>query len=235
MEPLADAGFRAIVIELPGHSLSDKPLDSSAYTLARMTDVVAEVATSLGIERCAVIGHSMGTAIALELARRAPATVTRLVLVSPLGLDRIRVTTVSQLVTPHLVRRLLPGAVPRAAVKTVLRAVYGRRGAPSERDVDHYWAPTAFPEFGYAMIALLREFDWRESPEARLRATTAPTLLVCGTRDPFVRHTVVTRRAALINDARTLVLKDVGHVPLAEAPEDVVPPIIAFLAPMARP
>lgn len=230
LEPLAAAGRRAIVLELPGHALSDKPLDERAYTLAAMTDVVEETLSALGLPHVDVVGHSMGSAIALELARRTPARIGRLALVSPLGLDRIRVTALSRGVSPRMMMRMLPAAVPRAAVKAVLRMVHGRRRPPTERDVDHYWAPTAFPEFGFAMIALLRRFDWSAWPAERLTAVRAPVLVVTGRRDPLVRHGAVTARAKALHDARVIVLPDVGHVPLAEAPEETVPAIVTFLS-----
>lgn len=230
LEPLAAAGRRAIVLELPGHAFSDKPLDEEAYTLTAMTDVVERTLKTLGISRFDVVGHSMGSAIALELARRAPDQVGRLVLLSPLGLDRIRVAALAHGVSPRMMMRLLPGAVPRAAVKLVLRIVHGRRRPPTERDVDHYWAPTAFPEFGFAMIALLRRFDWRAWAPDRLATIRAPALVITGQRDPLVRHAAVSGNARALPEARVTVLPEVGHVPLAEAPEVVVPAIVQFLS-----
>lgn len=229
-EPLAAAGHRVIALELPGHSLSDKPLDVRAYVASAMCDAVQQAMHSLGLFRAHIVAHSMGTAIALELARRAPSTLNRQVLIAPLGLDRIRVTALAHAVSPRLMLRMMPSAVPRAAVNAVLHAVYGRRRQPTERDVDSYWAPTAFPEYGFAMIALLREFDWSAWSAERLAAITAPTLLICGQRDRLVRHEVVARNAQAMPNARLLVLPDVGHVPLAEAPEESVPPVVEFLA-----
>lgn len=228
-EPLANAGFRPIALELPGHSLSDKPAEERAYSLAAITSAVEQAMPALGVGRVSIVGHSMGTAIALELAQRRPSDVDRLALITPLGLDRIRVTAFAHAVSPALAGRLAPVAVPRSAVKAVLRTVCGRRRPPTERDVDFYWAPTAFPEFGYAMVALLRRFDWSALSEARLNRIGAPTLLVCGTRDPLVRHRTVARHATAMPDARVVVLRDVGHVPLAEAPEESVPTIVRFL------
>ncbi len=229
-EPLAAAGHRVIAIEMPGHGLSDKPLDERVYTALAMCDAVEQAMQSLGLARTDIVAHSMGTAIALELARRMPSMVGRMVLIAPLGLDRIRVTAIAHVVSPGMMLRLMPAVVPRAVVKAVLHAVYGRRRPPTERDVDAYWAPSAFPDYGFAMIALLREFEWSAWPAARLAAIAAPTLLLCGQRDRLVRHNTVARSAQAMPNARLLVLPDVGHVPLAEAPEESVPPVIQFLA-----
>lgn len=229
-EPLGAAGRRAIAIELPGHGLSDKPLDEHAYTLDAMADAVAQAATALGIVETDVVGFSMGCAVALALATRRDVQVRRVALVSPLGLDRIRLATLARFVTPRAMMRMLPGAVPRAAVKAVLHAVYGRRRPPTERDVDHYWAPTAFPAFGFAMIALLRQFEWGTWDAGRLHAIAQPALLVCGLRDRLVRHGEVASSARALPSATVLALRDVGHAPLAEAPEEAVPAIVGFLA-----
>jgi abhydrolase domain-containing protein 6 len=229
MEPLALGGKRAIVVEMPGHGLSSRPLRESAYDLRAMSDAVIAAMDGLDLQRYSIVGHSMGTAVALDLARRFPARVRRMALLSPLGLDRIRVTSASHLITPSIAMRLAPRAVPRAAVKAVLKVVHSDAHPPSERDVDFYWAPTAFPDFGYAMVALLRNFEWRAWATEELGAITAPALLVCGTQDPLVRYDAVVRRSVSMPAAKTIILSNVGHVPLAESPAEVVPEILRFL------
>jgi pimeloyl-ACP methyl ester carboxylesterase len=64
---LAYRGFRAVAVDLPGHGRSaGEPLPS----IEAMADWVSRFVTASGFDAVHVVGHSMGTFIALELASR---------------------------------------------------------------------------------------------------------------------------------------------------------------------
>ena len=66
---LAYRGFRAVAVDLPAHGHSEgDPLAS----IEAMADWVARFVEAAGFESVHVVGHSMGTFIALELASRYP-------------------------------------------------------------------------------------------------------------------------------------------------------------------
>jgi pyruvate dehydrogenase E2 component (dihydrolipoamide acetyltransferase) len=70
-------------IDLPGHGGSSKQVDdASAAGLARTVRAYMDAA---GIARAHLVGHSLGGAIAVEIALAAPDRVTALTLVSPAG------------------------------------------------------------------------------------------------------------------------------------------------------
>ena len=59
---------RVVSVDLRGHGQSGKPQQS--YTLAAFADDLAWICNELGLDRPVIVGHSMGGAIALELAAR---------------------------------------------------------------------------------------------------------------------------------------------------------------------
>ncbi|MFJ4673276.1 alpha/beta fold hydrolase [Kitasatospora purpeofusca] len=73
-------GHRALLLDLLGFGISDRPTDFS-YTLEAHADAVAAAVRAAGAERVEVIGHSLGGAVAILLAHRHPGLVDRLVLV----------------------------------------------------------------------------------------------------------------------------------------------------------
>ncbi|MCX4689322.1 alpha/beta fold hydrolase [Kitasatospora purpeofusca] len=73
-------GHRALLLDLLGFGISDRPTDFS-YTLEAHADAVAAAVRAAGVERVEVIGHSLGGAVAILLAHRHPGLVDRLVLV----------------------------------------------------------------------------------------------------------------------------------------------------------
>jgi pimeloyl-ACP methyl ester carboxylesterase len=64
------AHHRVVSVDLRGHGASDKPRQD--YTMEVFADDVAALLRHLGIDRPAVIGHSMGGVVALVLAARHP-------------------------------------------------------------------------------------------------------------------------------------------------------------------
>ncbi|MDQ3687686.1 MAG: alpha/beta hydrolase [Acidobacteriota bacterium] len=62
--------YRVVNVDLRGHGQSDKP--DSPYTIATFADDLAWMCAQLDIQKPIVIGHSLGGAIALEMAARHP-------------------------------------------------------------------------------------------------------------------------------------------------------------------
>ncbi|MFD8753967.1 alpha/beta fold hydrolase [Kitasatospora sp. NPDC059577] len=87
------AGRRSLLMDLLGFGISDRPADFG-YTLEEHADAVAAAVRAAGPDRVEVIGHSMGGAIAIVLAHRHPALVSRLLMVDanldPIAPDRQR-------------------------------------------------------------------------------------------------------------------------------------------------
>lgn len=226
---LAAAGFHAIGFDLRGHGLSDKPRDPRAYTLASMLAHALEVMDALGLERPAVIGHSMGGRLALELAMATPERVSALALLSPAGIGEVYGTTIARFPFPWLTP-LAPELVRRWMITATLRACYGHVGEFTERDVDEYWAPSQFPGYARAVVELLRHFEWAPVPLARLAALRMPRLLVRGTLDRVVWLTDPQPIMRVLPSGAFRLVPEVGHLPHEEAPAPVMPMLLEFLA-----
>jgi len=74
----AHHGHAVLALDAPGHGRSDGPPLASVEAIA---DWALAVLDAAGVERAALVGHSMGSLIALEAASRAPQRVTRLAMV----------------------------------------------------------------------------------------------------------------------------------------------------------
>lgn len=72
-------GHRSLVIDLPGHGLSDRPPDWG-YSLDDHASAVARVCGAAGVEGIDLVGHSLGGDIAVTVAARNPGLVRRLVI-----------------------------------------------------------------------------------------------------------------------------------------------------------
>lgn len=227
---LAAAGFRVLTADLKGHGLSDKPTAPGEYDPEALSAHVLEILDALDVGRATLVGHSMGGALALDVAMREPERVCRLALFSSVGLGEAGLIGALRLLTPRALGALYPHVVRRWMVPLVLRAAYGRRGGFSPRDVDEYWAPTQFPEAVYAARAEAHEFVWSPVPAERLRTLACPALVVFGTRDRFVHARSARRLVEALPDVRLHFVEGAGHVVMEEAPDEVNRMLAEFVA-----
>lgn len=102
------AGYDFVALDMPGHGRSfHYPADAEYSLFSTILDMLA-AADALGWERFAVLGHSMGGAIASLLAAAAPDRVERLFLIEALGpLAGAEDTTASRLRDAVTQRRAL--------------------------------------------------------------------------------------------------------------------------------
>jgi len=227
LAPLLLPGRRVIVPELPGHGGSD------ALPAAPSLNAYADRIALLLDEPSAVVGHSLGGAIALRLAIRHPERVRALVLAGSAGISsgsrRARYSlTITGLLKPG--KRIAPyrrSVGQSALLKTI---VFGRWGAAdppalSTELVEAYLAgPARHTDTLSASRALIRD-----DPRVDLERVRCPTLLLWGARDhqlPIGDAFDYARR--LHAPLRTIA--DCGHLLIAERPEACADAIQEFLS-----
>lgn len=74
--------FKVVALDLRGYNDSDKPADQSAYVMAEFIKDVEGVIKGLGYDRCVLVGHDWGGAIAWNFAYAHPEMVERLIVLN---------------------------------------------------------------------------------------------------------------------------------------------------------
>ena len=204
--------FRAHAVTLRGHGLSDHP--PAGYTRADFAGDVSAFLAGLGLENICLVGHSLGSFVAQELATGPEARrIGRLVLVGsgPFG--------------------------PRdPAILPELRTFFGAMKDPIDAQTSRdFQLSTAFrplpPAFVETMIAELQKSPARVFNEfgaslATLRPLDdltlikAPALLVWGDQDALL---------AGIRGSRLVVYSGTGHTPQWEEPERLARELVGFI------
>ncbi len=210
---LAHHGRSVLAPDLPGHGKSGgTPLAS----IGDMADWIIALLTAADIERAALIGHSMGSLVALEAARRHPTRVRALGLIG---------TTASMPVHPDLLAEAAANSV--AAVHMLSRwghgydAALGGCKAPglwmtgaAERVLEH-----AAPGVLHADLAACNAY---QDGQAAAATITCPTAIIQGSRDVMTPLRAATSLAATIKGAKFTVLDGAAHMLLAERPDEVL-------------
>lgn len=203
----------SVALDLPGHgALADTPGAPTMSVADYATYVRGEIERR-GLSQPVVLGHSLGGAIALQLALESPTLVSRLALVGSGA--RLRVA-------PAFLEAAR-GADP-VGVSVITRISFAEEHA-AEADAYHARrAPTA-PGILYRDLAACNQFDVM----GELERITQPTLVVVGESDRMTPPKFAEFLAARVRESTLIVIPDAGHYVQIEQPQRVADAIRAWL------
>jgi len=208
-----DASHSAIAFDFPGHGRSGSTEGlASIGAYAVFTEALCRV---IGLEPCVVIGHSMGAAVAMEMAVAHRERVRALVLVAAAAKFEV-------------------GAERLATWENVMR---GR--APQPFTMEAFSPKTDFgvmretwmeqvktdPRVRYGDLVACEAFDFT----ARLGEIEQPTLIVAGRDDALTSVAAAERMQAAIRGSRLVVIDDAGNSVPSEKPAELNAAIEEFV------
>lgn len=217
---LAHHGFNVLAVDLPGHGRSaGAPLDS----IVALADWIEALLAAAGIERAHLVGHSMGSLIALDLAGRRP--------------DRVASLS------------LLGSAFPMAVSDALLTAA--REDEPRAFDMINRWSHQRLnhhpgcPGPGFSVYVQALRLMERQRPGvlhtdfdacnryadgfARADAVRCPVLMLIGRQDIMTPPKAARALAGHLQDVRIVEIEDCGHSLMTEQGDAVLGALRAFL------
>jgi pimeloyl-ACP methyl ester carboxylesterase len=223
-----------------GHGRSGAPVDKDRIDIAAHAADLNTVRKDLGDRKVVVIGHSMGTQVALEEWRRYPKNVAGLVLICgsfgkvtqsfrgvPI-LDMI-LPKVMDIVDkqPDIARALWSRIPPEMALRAALIA----------RDVDpnHVRREDMLPylkhmtHVDFAMFLRMLRAAGEHTAEDWLAEIDVPVLVVAGEKDTFTPASLSESMVERIPGAEMLMVHGGSHVAPIEQPDLINPRIKQFL------
>lgn len=220
-----EARFRVVLFDQRGTGRNREPLPEG-YTIGHMAADAIAVLDAAGIARAHVMGHALGGLVGLEIARRHPARLGRLVLVNAWAkADRHSGRCFD------LRLGILAAQGPAAYVATqplflhtapYLSANFDRIAAEVAHGTAHFQGEDTLRK----RISALRAFD----ATADLPRIAAPTLVAAARDDLLVPWTASQALAAGLRNARLWLAEHGGHAFTVEQPEPFNREMLAFLS-----
>jgi len=216
--PWLPRSWRVIAPDQRGHGDSDRPAEG--YGVPQLASDAAALLDALAVREAVVVGHSMGSFVAQQLALDHPARVERLALV---GAAACASTAAVDAMAAEL--RSLDDPVPDAFVREFQKGCLARP------------VPEAFFEDCVAQGRRLPAWIWRAVYEGfarfdardRLGAVGCPALVVWGDRDAIFERADQDALLAALPRASLLVYEGTGHCPNWEEPERFARDLAAFV------
>ncbi len=233
MGPLAARGWHAVAPDLRGHGRSDHPTDPDAYSFEILAADVVALADHLKWQRFALVGHSMGGAVAQLIALDHPERVTGLVLASTFhgpvqGVTMELVELGRWIVGEKGMAGLADALAARRAENPDSIAAFERlqEARPGYAEESRRRLEATSPEM---WMALAPRFVDQTDRLERLAGLDLPTAVIVGELDSTM-HDDSVRLAETIPGARLTVIPGVGHVPQLEDPQAWEAAVVDFFS-----
>jgi pimeloyl-ACP methyl ester carboxylesterase len=217
---LAHHGRAVLAVDLPGHGRSAGPALASVEAMAEW---IRGVLDATGVKQAALVGHSMGSLIALECAARFPDRISRIALVGT--------------------------AVPMRVSEELLTAT--RDDEPLAQDMVNIWSHSAYAHYpsnpgpGFWVMGENLRLMQRQAPGvmhadfvacnaygnglAAAAVVACPALLLLGRRDVMTPPRAARELAKALEQAKVVEIAGSGHALMAEKPDEVLDALREFL------
>lgn len=221
--PLVTAGFHVVAPDHPGYGLS--PVPSYPVTMDGLQGYLTEFLDQLRLRNVALVGVSMGAAMALGYALAVPGNVSSLALVGAYGLqDKSPAHLFSYLVVrvPGLLSiqpRLMTSSrwLLRQSVRQIVR--HDESLTPQLLEQVAAAAASSSPAFDQFQRDEIELHRVRTNFTSRLHLIDQPTLIVHGSRDIGVPVAAARRAAQRLPSCRLVVFDGAGHWTQRDVPD----------------
>jgi pimeloyl-ACP methyl ester carboxylesterase len=245
LQPLADAGFHVVAVDLPGYGRSDKP--DVHYDIEWVNACLAGVITGLGHERAVMVGHDWGGLLVWPFARRYPERTAGVIGVNTPDLPRTPIPMVEMLRQvfpddpPYIVQFQEPG---------VAEWVFSwGRGADDFVDMifvnEMTKNPDAFPpevlevyKAAFRPVGAMtppidyyRNMDrnWHLTAAIADRLVEVPCLMICAENDPVLTPAMAEGMEARVPNLEKVLIANCGHWTQQERPDETNAAMLAYL------
>jgi pimeloyl-ACP methyl ester carboxylesterase len=219
---------RIISMDLPAFGLTG-PSPENNYVAPYYPNFIDSFLSALHINKFILGGNSLGGSIAWQYAVAHPQKVSQLILLDAGGypLKNEKGSLGFTLAKMPVVNKLLLYITPKSLIRKSLETVFYDQSLITEEVVTRYHEMTLSEGNRKAMLSLFTH-PYKVNVEV-IKTITAPTLIIWGEQDQVIAVDNAYLFKKDIANSRLLILPNVGHIPMEEAPLKTAEAILAFI------
>jgi pimeloyl-ACP methyl ester carboxylesterase len=211
-------GYRGITYDMRGRGRTEGP--DNDYTMPELAGDLLATVDALRLDKFHLVGHSLGSAIAMQFALDHPTRLDSLLLLAPAWVDGMQVANVQDVEAAQQI--LIDNeAFFRQAFKAMMPTLN------DEAYVDQLVKDGRKQRVEATMRNVPALINWR--PGETLRSIGVPSLVVSGEFDALTGGANADRTAAALG-TKHVTMQGVGHSPNIEAPERFVELLLPFVS-----
>jgi len=219
---------RVIRMDLPGFGLTG-PNPEQDYSIESYVAFVNSFLQERNVTQCYLMGNSLGGLIAFHFAATYPDKVKRVILIDPAGypIQNAKGSLAFKLGKIPVLKNILTVITPLFIVRKSLEDVYGNKNLITDALVEQY-RDMACRE-GNRNALLLRLQSDQAGDTTLVSKLTMPALIIWGTLDQLIPLDNAYKFQRDLPLDSLAILEGVGHVPMEETPERVIPLVSRFI------
>ncbi len=220
---------RVVRMDLPGFGLTG-PFPDRKYTIDQYVKFVAAFLADRGITHCILAGNSLGGQIAWNFTLSHPEIVHKLILIDAAGYPKksTSVPLAFRMARMPVLNKLLTFITPRFVVKSSVRNVYADQSKITNELVDRYFYLSLRAGNRQALIDRM-QMPYDTSQIGQIKNIRQPTLILWGEKDGLIPLESAYRFQQDLPNDSLVILKNSGHVPMEENPEESMEVILHFI------
>jgi pimeloyl-ACP methyl ester carboxylesterase len=220
---------RVIRMDLPAFGLTG-PFPHRNYSIDKYITFIHHFLLAKGITKCVLGGNSLGGQIAYRFTINHPQMVDKLILIDAAGypLESKSVPIAFRIARIPFLNKTIAHITPRFLVKQSVENVYANKRKVSDTLVDRYFELTLRAGNRQAFVdRMTQAFD--SSTILLIKNIKQRTLVLWGEQDLLIPLKSAYRFHYDLPNDTLVILKNAGHVPMEEIPEESIAVVLIFL------
>ena len=220
---------RVIRMDLPGYGLTG-PFPSRDYSMDSYVAFIEEFLNELNIHTCVLGGNSLGGGISWRYTLKHPNKIEKLILIDASGYPTESVSRplAFQLAEIPILKNAFTYITPRSVATSSIENVYADKSKVTEELVDRYFELTLREGNRQAFVDRLA-VEHQSDAYKQIPSIRQPTLIIWGDQDQLIPVEMAHNFHRDLTKSTLIVLKNVGHVPMEEAPKTSLEALLSFL------
>jgi pimeloyl-ACP methyl ester carboxylesterase len=219
---------RVIRMDLPGFGLTG-PNPEQDYSIESYAAFVNSFLQKRNVTQCYLAGNSLGGLIAFHFAATYPDKVRKVILIDPAGypIQNAKGSLAFTLGRIPVLKNILTIITPTFIVRKSLEDVYGNKNLITDVLVEQY-RDMACREGNRDALLVRLSMD-QAGDTTLVSKLNMPTLVIWGTLDQLIPLDNAYKFQRDLPMDTLAILQGVGHVPMEETPELVIPLVSRFI------
>jgi pimeloyl-ACP methyl ester carboxylesterase len=219
---------RVIRMDLPGFGLTG-PNAEQDYRIENYVAFLNSFLQVRNVTQCYLVGNSLGGLIAFHFAATYPGKVKKVILIDPAGypVKNAKGSLAFTMGKIPVIKNILTVITPVSIVRKSLEDVYGDKSLISDALVEQYRDMVC--REGNRNALLIRLESDQSGDTTLVSKLTMPTMIIWGSLDQLIPVDNAYKFQRDLPEDTLAILPGVGHLPMEETPELVIPLVNKFI------
>lgn len=218
MRKFINPNRRIITLDMPAFGLTG-PNPTNEYSFKYYSQFLDSFLSKLNIPVCDMGGNSLGGGIAWQFATYFPEKIRKLILIDATGYPVMNVkgSLGFKIASTPVINNVMLFITPKALVEASLKGIYQDPSIINDEQITRFHDMAIAKGNRKALLNIFKK--GLEQEPGKIKTIQKPTLIIWGEKDGLIPAQNASLFNRDIKGSKLVILKNIGHVPMEEAPD----------------